>query len=118
MPVTYKEIEARLDEDLRQPYEPSDDVDLTDWATWELASYLYLNGVLIKTITESGTADGVITRTGTGYFYTWVKKAYLGTLAVSDSTHKYFWQTRRIDSGNNTVLHEGPLKIKPYTTSP
>lgn len=118
----YKDLEVRRGEDLRQPYEPEEGADLSDWATWQLATYLYTNGVLVKTITESATADGVITRTGVGYFYSWVKSAYTLTLPVSTllsaaSPISHFLQTRRIDSGYNTLLHEGVLKVKPYSTA-
>jgi hypothetical protein len=111
MSTTIKHIDARIGEDVYQPYSPSADVDVSDWDDWTLTAYIYEAGTLIATLTEAGDADGQIVREATdGEFYVWVKHAFLDSL----SRGKKFLQVRRTDTGHNTVFHEGVFHLMPY----
>lgn len=100
-------IEARISEDVRQTIEIDDSVDVSDWTDWELVAYLYnSSGTAIVTCT---VANGRLVKTGTGTFYFWFKSA---DLAISAGTYSY--QVRRIDTGENTVLLEGPFALGRY----
>ena len=111
MSTVIRNIETRIGEDVREPCEPAASLDVSGWASWTVHGYWYTDGVLVATIDASGSADGQIIRASAGEFTAHWKRAFLDTLVT---TGVYFRQYRRTDSGNNYVLVEGTVKVKPF----
>lgn len=107
MPTVRKDIEAVIGEDVYLPYEAASTVDLDDWDSWEIETYIYKDGVLVHTCKA---ADLAIVKTAPGRFYSWLKS----TISTEFVVGNYHWQSWRIDTVHKFCLHKGTLKMEPY----